>query len=486
MSIFGVTPSGFERKTLDEIVASIDAQMQLTFGAINTAPDSVMGQLIGVFASVVSDSWQNDEDVYNSLYPSSAEGTNLDNACEMVGIIRLPATASSILASCTGTEGTLIPTGSLIVNPNTGDQFTNLAAGTITQTNALTCTFNVSTVLNSTVYTVVINNSPYQITSGSSASAASIATAIVGNINATTTDSIVATYISAGIFTIASTIPTQGINCQNDNYLTITSRTSLLQFTAVKTGPVLVLGNTINQIMTPINGWQSVNNPNQGTLGTLLETDNQLRIRRALSLRLPGASSVAAIQAKLLNDVTGVSKVLIYENQSNVVDGNNNPPHSFQTVVVGGSDNDIANMIWQVKPAGIMTYGNTTVTITDFSGNPQGVSFSRPVNIYIWIDCTITCINESTFPADGLDNIAKALVNYGTANFNIGEEVFWQEFFAPIYQTINTNIVNASLTFAASLTLGGPPGPYSAANIVMGENEIAVFNIALINMTLTS
>src|SRR5260221_13941560 len=51
------------------------------------------------------------------------------------------------------------------------------------------------------------------------------------------------------------------------------------------------------------------------------------------------------------------------------------PPKSFEAVVQGGSDDDIANQIWLTKPAGIETFGNVNngngVPITDSQGGKQ-------------------------------------------------------------------------------------------------------------------
>ena len=50
MADFGVTPTGVVLKRLPDIKADIEAGERSTFGEIDTDPDSVFGQYIGVFA----------------------------------------------------------------------------------------------------------------------------------------------------------------------------------------------------------------------------------------------------------------------------------------------------------------------------------------------------------------------------------------------------------------------------------------------------
>jgi len=169
MADFGLTSTGFKLKRLSDILSDLNAGVTSTFGSFNTAADSAMGQFMGIFAAVAAERWEVDEDVYFSQYPATAEGVSLDNASELVGVIRLAASKSLALASISGNESTLVPAGSIIKASSTNDTFSAVADGIITQANALAITCEVTTAVDSTSYTVIINGGPYTYVSDSSA-----------------------------------------------------------------------------------------------------------------------------------------------------------------------------------------------------------------------------------------------------------------------------------------------------------------------------
>ena len=96
--------------------------------------------------------------------------------------------------------------------------------------------------------------------------------------------------------------------------LSITSLSSPIVFLSQVYGPVACPANSLTQIITPINGWIAVNNPQEGILGRNVETDAELRLRRLNSL-FTGNATVEAIRSKIIN-VPGVvqGSVTVYEN----------------------------------------------------------------------------------------------------------------------------------------------------------------------------
>ena len=69
------------------------------------------------------------------------------------------------------------------------------------------------------------------------------------------------------------------------------------------------------------------------------------------------------------------------------------PGHSIEIVALGGSDTAIANAILNSKPAGIQSYGSTTVTVFDSLGTARTISFSRPTEVPIY--CSITLLTDT-------------------------------------------------------------------------------------------
>lgn len=82
----------------------------------------------------------------------------------------------------------------------------------------------------------------------------------------------------------------------------------------------------------------------------------------------------------VVNNTTGVTASIAF----------GRPPHSFEIVVEGGIDQVIAETIYGAQPAGIASYGSTTVQILDQFNNPTNISFSRPVAVPIYVTINLT------------------------------------------------------------------------------------------------
>lgn len=151
------------------------------------------------------------------------------------------------------------------------------------------------------------------------------------------------------------------------------------------TGPILGLSGTITEIATPVSGWSTVTNALDATPGRAVETDAALRERFILSFRAGGGSSVEAIRAVILG-VEGVTYGSVIENDTDHDDDEGRPPHSFEVIVVGGDNQDLADAIWFSKPAGIQPYGVTeSETVVDSFGDAHTVEFTRPVDLDMYV-----------------------------------------------------------------------------------------------------
>jgi len=160
MNPYGLTPQGFNTPRLANVKQLLEDDFIAAFGDINVEPQSVTGQIIGIFAKVFADLWENLEDVYFSQYPNSASGTSLDNVVQLNGISRLPATQTTVVATVDGIEGTVIPANSLASVPSTNDTYYALTGGTITRSNADIVKIQV-VALATQVYSVILNNLSY-------------------------------------------------------------------------------------------------------------------------------------------------------------------------------------------------------------------------------------------------------------------------------------------------------------------------------------
>lgn len=175
------------------------------------------------------------------------------------------------------------------------------------------------------------------------------------------------------------------------------------EFIAVDTGPAVAPAGSLTVINTPVVGLDHVSNAlDQRIKGTAIETDAAFRIRREETLRGLGNNSAKAIRAKVL-DIENVTDCYVFENLTDSVDAYSLPAHSFETVVSGGIDADVAKKIFDSKPATGRSYGSTTTTVEDAQGYDQLILWSRPVdkNIYVTINVKVS----TGFPVDGVAQI---------------------------------------------------------------------------------
>ncbi len=210
---------------------------------------------------------------------------------------------------------------------------------------------------------------------------------------------------------------------------------------AIASGTVGNVGtNSITSLPSSIAGVQSTTNqyPTGDTSyintdgirfvsGTDAETDTELRERAKQSVSAGGAGTADALLGELVNNVDGVTSVSIYENKT---DSDNTgsgglPPFSFEAVVYGGDELDIAEAIYDTK----------AVTATDYSGvhgtsvsrtvvsqvNEQefDIEFSRPFKLDV--DVTADLIVDDTYVGDA--DIKNAIVQYIGGNTSDGSDV---------------------------------------------------------------
>lgn len=242
------------------------------------------------------------------------------------------------------------------------------------------------------------------------------------------------------------------------------------------TGPVHANSGSLTVIETPISGADSVTNTLDAILGRNIETDAELRQRRLENLQRPGSAVVVGIRSKVAA-VPGVTQVIVVENDTDVIDSQNRPPHSIEVVVYGGENDAIADAILASKAAGIQTVGTVTQEIVDSQGVSHIINFNRPADkdIYVGIEIDAnTDLNEgAVYPDNGDDLIAAAVLAYGLTHI-IGQDVIVNRFWTPI------NTVPGVIGIVVKVGLA--PTPSGTANISISSSEIAVFDSSRITV----
>lgn len=471
----GLTTEGFSRDRLADIKTEYDALVTDALGPVNTNADSVIGQMEGIWAEGIENIQEALQDTYDSMYPSTAEGTSLDGAVEFVGLSRIAASATVVTACAYGTEGTVVPVGSIAHSDVT---YTSTSDVTISRANALDVTIEVATVANSSSYNVYAGGASSTYVSSAAATkteiCAGLAAAIVSDDLLAVSDGETLRITAAdGESPFALTI---------DAKLTITKRGSPVVFVCDTNGATVCPVGALINIDSPLEGWDELYNLKAGATGRDVETDTQLRARHATGVRATGSATVEAIRSRMLQDVDSVTSIKIYENRTSITSADGIPPHAFESVVVGGLDSAVANQLWLTKPAGIETYGNVSINVTDGGGDLQVVSFSRPVDKYVWMNVNVDSLNtEESLPSSASTAIREAVIAYAAANIGNGTDVILQRFKGPVYEAV-PGIADMTITAGLTDTESGTP-VYLDSNIVVGKAQNAVFALSRVSVS---
>lgn len=244
-----------------------------------------------------------------------------------------------------------------------------------------------------------------------------------------------------------------------------------VECTAENAGAVIANAASLTVIETPVSGLDSVTNTLDAVVGRETETDAELRARRNVSLQQSNAGTLKAIEANV-REVEDVLKCVGFENVTDEIDGDGRPPHSFEIVVQGGADEDIAQEIWEAKPSGIPTFGSEMETITDTSGINRDIYFSRAVEVDIHVEVDITRIEATSIPSEA--QVKAKIIEYG-ATLGIGDDVLPIAGIIPKIAELS-NIENISI---AVDTMGAP---VNDDPIAIAVNELAVFDTGRITV----
>jgi hypothetical protein len=238
-------------------------------------------------------------------------------------------------------------------------------------------------------------------------------------------------------------------------------------------GPIACPPNTLTRVGQAINGWDTITNPAEGSLGRLVESRADFEFRRVNSVAKNGEGTCPAIYAAVF-EVSNVLDVYVIDNPKGITVnlGATNYPaahNSLFVAVVGGDDQDIANAIWGKKDTGCSYSANpdgtpvpgegtvSTETVVDSSGYsfPQPsyqVSFIRPGALPIFFAVSIA--NTPNLPSGINTLIQNAIIaqfngQNGNARARIGAAVLAAQYYAAV-AAIGSYLVLLSISVGIS------------------------------------
>ena len=175
-----------------------------------------------------------------------------------------------------------------------------------------------------------------------------------------------------------------------------------LLFQAADIGAVQVSANSITTPVTVIPGVSTLNNPlGASQQGVDEETDAQFRIRRQKSTALPGQGWLPSMLAQLLQ-IDGIVSAVVFENYTNAEDGDGIPAHYIWVVVDGGSDADVAAVIYAGRNAGAGMKGTQEVVITQVDSSEFTVKFDRAQDEDLYVRFYVYVLGPGSYDEDAL------------------------------------------------------------------------------------
>ena len=248
--------------------------------------------------------------------------------------------------------------------------------------------------------------------------------------------------------------------------------------------------NTIVVMPDPPAGVEDVTNNVATDGGSEEETDDELRERAKSELAQGSRASAPALVNKV-GQLDGVTSTSIFVNDTN----NDNtgsgglPDHSFEVVVSGGNQTEIAQAILDTKAAGDTAYagayGSATSADADLpNGQTMTIDFSRPTEVKIYVDVDLEYTSE--YEGDGAvkDRITSyigGLLSSGNEvdGLGVGENVLYGEVEYAIRDVTGVHDVT-------NLYVDTTSGGTNQSNISIADSEVALTDATDGSITLTT
>ena len=279
----GLTSTGLDIKRLTEVITSLNTRLITAYGnEINLDEDSLVSQLRDIFAIDIAELWALLESVHDAFNVDSAEGTQLDDLAALNKIVRLAAEKSTAKVVFKGNSTTIVPSSTVGSVTGTAQRFETTASNTIGLDTVYDVDLSVNTVNNGFLYSITINGNLFSFTSDGTATAIEIMAGLKIDIDAgsepvTVTDNLDGTMniVNADPADLSNTF-TLAIVAE----LTVDKISNVIVMSSQDNGAILAPATKLVNIETPVFGIDTINNPEDATLGRLLETDTELRLRR--------------------------------------------------------------------------------------------------------------------------------------------------------------------------------------------------------------
>lgn len=216
-----------------------------------------------------------------------------------------------------------------------------------------------------------------------------------------------------------------------------------MRFLSREKGEIAASAGAITQVLTPLNGIESITNPSPAVLGTKEETDFALRKRIKNLQALNSTSQILSLESEL---ATISENFIVLENftgEQSTIDGAVIDAHSIFVCIQGGSDKQIAQALFNKKSLGCGMTGTTSYTLKLPHGQEFIAKFTRPTLMPIKIKMSIK--NVATQPFNFIKLATTTILNLFNALAKVGVNLYSSEFIQAVANAGVSDILAASL-----------------------------------------
>jgi hypothetical protein len=482
-------PTGLIVPTEQAILAGAQADINASFGGnVNAGLSTPQGQMAVSEAAVIAQANAQFLAIVNGIDPAYAAGRMQDGIGRIYMMSRIQAIATSVIATCTGLAGTLIPIGALAIDKG-GSIYAATAFGTIPTPAVVAGSITATTLTITGVTSGVV--AQWQNVTGTGVAPGTVITAQLSGITGGAgTYSVNNSHVGTG----AITITTSGVG---------------VSFANTVTGPIACPAGFLNTIYRSIPGWDTVLNTAAGVAGNNVESRADFETRRQSSVAANAQGTYSAVLASVLS-VPNVIDAYVLGNPLGVTSGasitgsiagtpsvltvatvvsgtvaigqmitgagvapgtyitggsgitwsvNINQgvslaaltcaqggyplkPHSIYVGVSGGTSTAVAQAIWNKVSPGCDYNGNTTVSVQDKTP-PYVAPFPTYAVVYNTLTPTpvsiaVTLLNNANVPSDAASQIQNAVIATftganGSPRARAGATIMHSSLYAPLF-----------------------------------------------------
>ena len=221
-------------------------------------PQSLLNHLLTNVADRIAELWEYGTDVYYSQYPATAEGRSLDSAAQFGGSTRELSSKSYYSVLCTGLDGTVVPSGTLIAtDTNPATNLSISADAVISRAN-----FNKATVIMASSevrasLSIALNGTLYTITPDPEKTVSENLSAL----QAAITDNSFRVSVAGDALVIeAEDTISSNVMVLSEN-LTTQTVSSIIQFATVDDGDILIPNGVVTKIVKAVAGAEATDSP---------------------------------------------------------------------------------------------------------------------------------------------------------------------------------------------------------------------------------